>query len=137
MDASRFTDSRDEFPILDFVAAFEAKSDTSVSFMLGRHGDMLKLDDMDEPDYWGQGVVFTVFGWADVHHPCHGHIKARLRVLLTDDLMTFDKQREIINSLFDALAIPRDETYEADFFSSTCQQAIEQPVDRDGYSDRM
>ena len=136
MDTSAFSNTRDEFPLLDFVAQFEAKTDTSVSFSLGRWGDTLAFPDSD-PMSVGQRGVFTVFGWADVHHPCHGHIKARIRARLSDELMVFESQRDIVHALFDALSIPRDETYEADFICSDEQQAIHQPVDRDGMSDRI
>lgn len=44
---------------------------------------------------------------------------------------------EIISTVFDALRIPRDETYEADFFSVTGHTAIHQSVDRNGMTDRI
>jgi hypothetical protein len=135
MDTTRFTNCRDEFPILDFVAAFEAKTDSSISFNLGRFSNTLLLADMNAPRYIGERAVFNVFGWADVHHPCHGHVKTRLRILLTDDLMTFESQRDIVNSLLDVLAIPRDETFEASIFTSGRQEGIQQPIDRNGCSD--
>ncbi len=136
MDTSGFSNTRDEFPLLDFVAQFAAKTDTSISFLLGRWGDTLDFPDAP-PMKLNSPSVFTVFGWADVHHPCHGHIKTRVRALLSTDLMAFESQRDIVHGLLDALSIPRDETYEADFLTSEKQQAIHQDVDRDGMSDRI
>ncbi|WP_164921363.1 hypothetical protein [Rhodopirellula baltica] len=118
------------------MAQFVAKTDTSVSFHLGRWGNTLDFAD-SPPMQLNSPSVFTVFGWIDVHHPCQGHIKARIRALLSDDLMAFESQRETIHAVFDALSIPRDETYEADFLTSDNQQAIHQDVDRDGMSDRI
>lgn len=136
VNVSGFSKSHDEFPLLDFVARFAAKTDTSISFQLGRWGDAVDFPGAP-PKKLGSRSVCTVFGWADVHHPCHGHIKARVRALLSEDLMQFESQRDIVHGLFDALSIPRDETFEADFFSSDNQQAIHQDVDRDGMSDRI
>ncbi|GAB5403097.1 MAG: hypothetical protein Aurels2KO_13280 [Aureliella sp.] len=136
MNTSGFSNTRDEFPILEFVVQFAAKTDTSISFLLGRWGDTLDFPDA-APMKLGSPSAFTVFGWADVHHPCHGHIKARVRALVSEDLMQFDSQRDIVHGLFDALSIPRDETYEADFLTSINRQAIHQDVDRDGMSDQI
>lgn len=135
MDTSKFTSRRQGFPILDFVAVFAAKTDTSISFQLGRYGSTISVVDFEESMHLAPNAVFNVFGWADVQHPCHDHIKARMRVLLTSDLMVFDTQQEIIHCLFEALTIPRDETYEADFISPDDQASIHQPVDRNGMSD--
>ena len=74
MDTSGFSNTRDGFPILDFVAQFVAKTDTSVSFHLGRWGNTLDFAD-SPPMQLNSPSVFTVFGWIDVHHPCQGHIR--------------------------------------------------------------
>lgn len=136
MNVSGFAKSRDEFPLLDFVARFTAKTDTSISFQFGHWGDALDFPGAP-PKKLGSRSVFTAFGWADVHHPCHGHIKARVRALVSKNLMQFESQRDIVHGLFDALSIPRDETLEADFLASDNQQAIHQEVDRDSMSDRI
>ncbi|MBM80359.1 MAG: hypothetical protein CMJ78_07170 [Planctomycetaceae bacterium] len=136
MDTSKFSNSRDEFPILDFIAQFEAKTETSILFSLGRWGDTLTLAD-SEPIKLRCRSVFTVFVWADVHHPCHGHIKTGIRARLSDDLMVFESQHDFIHAIFDALLIPRDETYDASFICADKTEGIQQPVDRDGMPDRL
>ena len=105
--------------------------------MLGRYGNKLTFADREEPMDIGHNNVFKVFGWADIHHPCHDHIKARIRARLSDDLMALETQRDLVHALFDALSISRDETYEADFYSLGNQGSIHQSVDRDGMSDRI
>lgn len=135
MNSSRFMNDRGEFPLLDFVAMFAWKTDGSISFMLGKYGDTLTSADWPEPCYIGKNAVFNVFGWLDVQHPCHDHIKARVRAKLSPQYMTFELQREMLHCVFDQLEIPRDETYEADFFVTSDQSAIHQPVDRDGLTD--
>jgi hypothetical protein len=67
-----------------------------------------------------------VRGWVEVHHPCDGHINL--------DNAT---ARQILDKLFVALRIPQDETYEAEFVSSTDGVVyLGQCVDRDGLTDR-
>ena len=73
----------------------------------------------------------------DVHHPCEGHIKARLRVLLPARYHGWEKMRELVERMFAALGIPADETYEASFASAEQQTGIEQATDRDGLTDRL
>jgi hypothetical protein len=136
MNSARFTNNRHEFRLLDFVAMFAWKTDTSISFMLGKYGDTLTFADRPEPWHVGKNAVFNVFGWLDVQHPCHDHIKARVRAKLSPEYMTLELQREMLNCVFDHLEIPRDETYEADFFVPSDQSAIHQRVDRDGLTDR-
>jgi hypothetical protein len=115
---------------------FAWKTDASISFMLGKYGDTLEFADRPEPWHVGENAVFNVFGWLDVQHPCHDHIKARIRARLSPEYMNFERQREVVNCVFDQLEIPRDETYEVDFFVTSDYAAIHQPVDRDGMSDR-
>lgn len=113
MDTSKFLTHEDEFPVLDLVARLEFKSHSSISFGLSRK-------------MWGKG-------WIDVHHPCDGLIKAQIRVQINDDYLTLDKMKAVIESIFDALRIPSDETYEAEFFRASAIVQIGQPLSRDGY----
>ena len=124
MDTTAFATNRSEFNVLDFVARYSWRTATSISFLLGRYCDSLKLADRDEPFYVGTNKVFKVFGWLEIHHPCEDHIKARIRAKLSPDLMQFETQRTIIEVVFDALGIPRDETFEAGFFETTSVVSI-------------
>jgi len=128
---------RDEFPLLDLVAAFEFKSETSLSFCLGTKENSLLLSDMLEPLYLGDVAVFKSVGWLDIHHPCQGHIKARFRFFLPASYQVFPTMRAAIQQVFEAVGIPADETYEAHFAASTPVFSIEQATDRDGKSDRI
>jgi hypothetical protein len=127
----------DEFPLLDLVAALVFKSASSLSFHLGMKGDTVKLPDMDEPWVTGPGVVFTVLGWVDVHHPCEGHIKAHLRVCLSDKYHKWGRMRDLVQQVFEQLGIAADETYEVSFVAASRQTEIEQATNRHGLTDRL
>src|SRR5262245_14631831 len=90
METSNFTNSRHQFRVLDFVAAFAWKTDSSISFSLGRYRDTLSLADYDEPFYVGENGVFDVFGWLDIQHPCQDHIKARIRSKVSPEFLTLE-----------------------------------------------
>src|SRR4051812_8231419 len=123
MDIFRFTlPLRGGIKILDFVAEYSWKTESSISFHLGRYDDTSAH----------KNFVFTVFGWLEVHHPCYDHTRVRIRAKLSAELMQAETQLAIINVIFDELKIPRDETYEADFFVTQDYAGIYQPVDRDG-----
>jgi hypothetical protein len=137
MDTSNFIDTRSEFAILDFHATLAWKTNATVSFLLGRFQDSLTIPGQSELFHGGDRLVFDVFGFLDVFHPCEGHIKARLRAKVTADLLIHEKQLAIITSAFSALHIPRDETYEADFLVTSDHASIHQTVDRNGMTDRI
>lgn len=137
MDTSRFADSRTEIAILDFHATMAWRNITAISFLLGRFGDSLILPELSRPMTAGERTVFTCFGWLDVIHPCMDHIKARLRMNVGAEIFEHSMRLQIISTVFDALRIPSDETYEADFFSVTGHTSIHQAVDRHGMTDRM
>src|SRR5262249_1737678 len=105
----------DEFPLLALGASYDFRSGSTVSFSLGTRGDSLKLADMDEPFVCGPGLVFTVVGWADVHHSCDGHIKTQIRVCLPEEYHRWERMKELVDQLFAVLEIPGDETFEAHF----------------------
>jgi hypothetical protein len=126
----------DRFPILDLIASFAFKSPGSVSIDLGTESDTLFLSDRETMTI-GPGGVFNVIGWVDVHHPCEGHIKARIRVLLPARYQTTEQMGEFVVQLFSALGFPEDETYEASFVSADHQKGIVQATDRDGLTDRL
>jgi hypothetical protein len=136
MDTNRWKTGQ-EFVLLDLVAALEFKSASSLSFRLGTKGDTLQLSDIEEPWVMGPGLVFTVIGWVDAHHPCEGHIKARLRVCLPERYLEWEQMRDLVQRLFEQLGIPADETYEADFIAASRQTGIQQATDRQGMTDRL
>lgn len=136
MDTELWEEGR-EFALLDLIAKLEFKSESSLSFRLGTKGDALQLSGMDEPWVTGPGMIFTVLGWVDIHHPCEGHIKAQLRVCLPEKYLEWEPMRDLVHQLFDLLRIPADETYEADFVAASKQVGIEQATDRHGMTDRL
>jgi hypothetical protein len=142
VDTTRFSGRDSGFRVLDLSARFAFRSATSISFDLGRYSDTLRLPSggpfggdfvMDV----GPGGVFTVTGRVDVHHPCEGHIKAQLLVVLPAEYHGFERMREFVGAIFEALGIPSDETFEALFVGSEQQTAFENATDREGRSDRI
>lgn len=136
MDTSGFSTTRDEIEILDFHATMAWKNFTAISFLLGRFGDSLTFPELPEPTQVGDRAVFNCFGWLDVIHPCLDHIKARLRVNVGSEILDHSMRIALISTVLEALLIPPDETYEADFFSVVGHTSIHQAVDRDGMTDR-
>jgi hypothetical protein len=137
MDTSRFPDTRSEIAILDFHATMAWRNLTAISFLLGRFGNALTLPDQEEPILVGDRVIFDCFGWIDVIHPCLDHIKARIRANLGPEILDHSMRLKLIETVFDALNIPQDETYEVDFFAVSGHTAIHQTVDRHGMTDRI
>lgn len=123
MDTSRFQHKDCRFQFLNFFAFVEWRSESAISFRVGRY----HRDD--------KGIFLRYLGWLDVVHPCHGHIKTRVRTDFGAEL-DFEQKLEMIRSVFSALCIPEDETYEIDFLTVTANCPIHQPVDRNGYTDR-
>jgi hypothetical protein len=125
-----------QFAVLDLIANFEFKTIGSIGFLLGHWSENRSAaEGMKIPI--GRGGVFRVVGRLDVHHPCEGHIKAHLRVVLPEGYHTWEQMRDAVQQVFLALSIPADETYEADFVSPSRQTHIENATDREGVSDRL
>lgn len=127
----------DNFPVLDLIAKFRFKSPGSISFGLGTESDTLDFPDEGISFSVGRGGVFNVVGSVDVHYPCEGHIKVRMCALLPARYHHWEQMKEFIERVFAVLAIPADETYEAEFVSVDRHTCIEQPVDRHGMTDRI
>ena len=51
--------------------------------------------------------------------------------------MTASKMQQLITTVFEALGIPSDETFEARFVSPEQQTGYENATDREGMSDRI
>jgi hypothetical protein len=66
--------------LLDLKARFAFKTETSISFDIGRWSNTLRLPGGEgkEEFVWSadRPLVFTVIGWIDAHHPCDSLIKA-------------------------------------------------------------
>ena len=124
MNTSRFSHCGHGFTVLDFSAKLAFKSETSISFSLGR------------PIASRDGCVGSISGgWIDVHHPCDGHVKTQLRIRIPAEYHDFHQEKRVIHTVFEALAIPLDETYEATFFSSDTMRCISQRTNREGICD--
>jgi hypothetical protein len=142
VDTSRFEDPDSGFQVLDLSARLAFKSATSISFDLGRYSDTLTLPggDLLGGDFVmdvGPGGVFKVTGRVDVHHPCEGHIKTQLHVLLPAEYHPFEQMKVFVATVLEALGIPSDETFEASFVSPEQQTGYENATDREGMSDRI
>ena len=142
MDTTRFGDRDSGFRVFDLSARFAFRSATSVSFGLGRYGNILTLPGggFHGEDFVmkvGAGGVFNVVGRVDIHHPCEGHIKTQLQVVLPAEYHPFERMQEFVATVFEALGIPSDETFEALFVSPEQQTGYENATDREGMSDRM
>lgn len=114
MDTSRFTNGDDGFPLLDLTAKFSFKTSSSISFEIGRAGD---IHPDDEPDF----VIsaFVVIGWIDVHHPCDSGIRVQIRIAIPADYHAFERMAEMVGTICDVLSIPPDENRETTVFSCT------------------
>ena len=137
MDTSPFSKACSEIEILDFHAIMAWRNLAAISFRLGRYSDSMMLPDREEPILTGDRIVFECFGWLDVIHPCLDHIKARMRVNIGPKTLDHSMKLEFITTVFDALSIPADDTYEIDFFSVTEHTSIHETVDRNGLTDRI
>jgi hypothetical protein len=113
MDTSRFRTADDEFPLLDLTARFAFKTDSSISFEIGRMGSW---HPDDQPDFVISG--FEVIGWIDVHHPCDSCIKAQLRICIPADYHQFERVATMVKAICEALSIPPEENCESRIFSS-------------------
>ncbi len=123
MDTSRLSNDNDAFCLFGVTARVAFKSQSSISFDLGR---------------WSRTrLTFTHIGWIDVHHPCEGHIKTQLRIRIPAPYHVFEQMKLIIDLTLGALAIPLDETYEAVFISGDRETGIEQATNREGITDRL
>jgi hypothetical protein len=76
-------------------------------------------------------------GWVDVHFPCAGHVKARIRGALPDELLQASELRQFVADLFRQLKIREDETFEATFFKPTKVVEMGRPANREGMTDRI
>ena len=132
MDTSRWKHG-DEFPVLDLVAQFEAKTSASLSFQLGKSADRNtpRLPEMAEGELWDflveSGSVFLVLGWLDVHHPCDGVHSLRLRVGLPDRYVSWESMRDLVPQVVSALGLPADVPYHVDLAGLSQQTFTEEP----------
>jgi len=87
----------------------------------------------------GTTAVLIEEGWIDVHYPCDGHIKARIRIVFLNQQMSSFRESDLfgeIKALFEQLGIPCDETYEVDFIEVKRNMRAVNPKDRHGQQDR-
>jgi hypothetical protein len=122
MDTSRFTKADDGFDLLDLKARFAFKTETSISFNIGRWSNTLRLPagEGKEEFVWSadRPLVFTVIGWIDAHHPCDSLIKAQLRICIPTEYHQVERMKSIVKALCEALSISPEEHCESKFFAS-------------------
>jgi len=113
MDTSRFSKPEDEFSLLGLTARFAFKTDSSISFEVGKVADNSPEDD---PTF----VIsaFTVIGWIDIHHPCDSRIKTQIRICMPAEYHTFERMSAMVKATCEALFIPADEHCISTVFSS-------------------
>jgi hypothetical protein len=128
--------------VLDLFASVRFKTQSSVCFSLGRRGTWRAPTDGAPPsakpivlqDVWKE------VGWADVHHPCEGHIKAQVRIVLPPEYrakVEGDVGRYVVLRILSWVGIRADETYEARFHFGEEGVRLVQHVDRRGMTDRI
>jgi hypothetical protein len=108
MDNSRFCTQHDRFPLLDLTAQFDFKTESSISFLIGK----------------GTSCYFGVYGRAEIHHPCTGEFESQAKVSIRVYLPAkylFEKHlnetiRQTLKTLYTVLSIPEEETHEVRFF---------------------
>jgi hypothetical protein len=131
-----------DFALLGLTGRVAFRSESSISLDIGWLSNSLTLPFGTNSE---ENVVFTddkpfvfhVIGGIDVHHPCDGHIKTQIRMRIPAEYHYVDRMKALLKSVFELLAIPPDETYEAVFFSTDKIISIEQATDRHGMTDRV
>jgi hypothetical protein len=119
VDVRRFHPNGPKFAVLGLLAGFEFKTATGVGFHLGH----------------SRPPGFFVVGLLEVHHPCEGHVKARLTVVLPEEYRAWERMRDLVQQVFAELSIPADETYEARFVAPGRQSGLLQHTDRNRVTD--
>src|SRR5262249_6681962 len=113
MDTSRFNEpGTDGFVLFDFQARYEFKTNSSISFELGRREELIR-DDID-PGF--VMPVFRIYGWVDVHHPCNPPITAHIRIFIP---VEYHEQVVVMSRVIrEALSIPMNENCQTTAFYS-------------------
>lgn len=93
MNTDKFAHSKGTFDALDLRVRFQFKSPSSIGFKLATTH------------------AYTIIGEMQVHHPCEGHIKARVYVQLPGEYKECKRLVQILEATFRELKIPLDETY--------------------------
>jgi hypothetical protein len=117
MNTDKFSHDTGTFEVLDLRVRFKFKTPSSIGFNLATN-------------------QHTIIGEIQVHHPCVGHIKARVFIQLPSRYKEYNQIVPILEAAFRELEIPSDETWELSFDNSedcifTCQ-----PLNREGLTDR-
>lgn len=116
MDTSRWNVG-DGFTILGLTAKLEFKSASSLSFALGASSDTESLPEAAElPAFLLEGgPVHIVLGWLDIHHPCEGVHRLRVRAGVPDRFVTWESLICVVKTVIVELRLPADESYYAHF----------------------
>ena len=119
MDTSHFTKPDDSFHLLDLIAKFAFKTNSSISFEVGRIAD---VHPADQPDDVISG--FKIIGWIDVHHPCDSCIKAQIRICIPVEYHKFQTIAAMVRRICETLSISSHEHCESRVFNSDHETAI-------------
>ncbi len=129
-------DSAEYFALVGLTARLEFSTDSSITFALGTMSDHIHFPDDNITVELDQQAVFNACGWVTVHHPCQGHLKARVHAAVPDECLTTERIQKLVLELFALLDIPSDETYEVLCFKATEQVSMVKCIDREGKTDR-
>lgn len=119
-------DSRGEFQFLDLTGEISCSTSSSVSFNVGRKSDYVENDN-GERTFLGKRRVFHVFGWLDVHYPCHQFHKLMIRCVLPDDYIHFDSICDLVVCVKTALKLPDHVSWSISAHSSSNSLSMDHP----------
>jgi hypothetical protein len=117
MNTDKFAHGKGTFDALDLRVRFEFKTPSSIGFKLST-----------------QRAEHTIIGEMQIHHPCEGHIKARVYIQLLSEYKDCKKLMPILEATFQELEIPLDETWELHYDNSKDGLLTDQPRNREGFT---
>jgi hypothetical protein len=111
----------DAFQLFDMACKLAFYTDSSAVFDVGRVEDHHTFrGGTTQP-----GSIFKVVGFIEVHHPCNHHVKAHIRCSIPQTYLADHANMNIaVLEIFEALGIPSDETYVAQFITAESQGGV-------------
>jgi hypothetical protein len=123
---TKFSDGKlvrrgDAFHLFDMECKLAFHTDSSAVFDIGRAEDHHTFrGGRTQP-----GSIFKVVGFVEVHHPCDNHVKAHIRCSIPQTYLADRANMNVaVLEIFEALEIPSDETYVAQFITTESQGGV-------------